>query len=120
MALLLEEAQRLMAERDPAALIRHVCAAARPLTQARFVGVGIVSGDGVLDEFVAVGLDDDVVAELRRSMAGDRDHPARAVFGSREIVRGVNPGGDPVTICLPASHPPVHSYVFVPIASPSR
>ena len=120
MALLLDEAQRLMAERDPAALIRHVCTAARPLTQARFVGVGIVNGEGVLDDFVAVGLDEDVVAELRRSMAGDRDHPARAVFGSREIVRGVNPGGDPVAICLPASHPPVHSYVFVPIASPSR
>jgi len=120
MALLLEEAQRLMAERDPAALIRHVCTAARPLTQARFVGVGIVNGEGVLDDFVAVGLDDDVVAELRGSMAGDRDHPARAVFGSREIVRGVNPGGDPVAICLPRSHPPVHSYVFVPIASPSR
>jgi signal transduction histidine kinase/CheY-like chemotaxis protein len=120
MALLLEEAQRLMAERDPAALLRHVCTAARPLTQARFVGVGIVNGEGALDDFVAVGLDDEVVAELRRSMAGDREHPARAVFQSREIVRGVNPGGDPVAICLPPSHPPVHSYVFVPIASASR
>ena len=59
MALLLEEAQRLMAERDPAALIRQVCAAARPLTQASIVGVGIVGDDGTIDDFVAVGLDDD-------------------------------------------------------------
>jgi len=120
MALLLEEAQRLMAERDPAALIRHVCSAARPLTQASYVGVGIVDDDGVIDEFVAVGLDETVVAELRQSLVANHDHPARATFVSREIVRGVNPGGDPVAICLPASHPPVHSYVFVPIASPAR
>jgi PAS domain S-box-containing protein len=120
MALLLEEAQRLMAERDPAALLRHVCTAARPLTQARFVAVGIVDDHGTVDEFVAVGLDEAVVDELRQSLVANHDHPARASFVSREIVRGVNPGGDPVTICLPASHPPVHSYVFVPVASPSR
>jgi PAS domain S-box-containing protein len=120
MALLLEEAQRLMAERDPAALIRHVCTAARPLTHASYVGVGIVDDDGAIDEFVAVGLDETVVAELRQSLIANRDHPARAAFVSREIVRGVNPGGDPVAICLPVSHPPVHSYVFVPVASPSR
>lgn len=58
MALLLEEAQRLMAERDPATLLRHVCTAAQPLTHASFVGVGIVDGDGAVNEFVAVGLDE--------------------------------------------------------------
>src|SRR5262245_52031292 len=120
MARLLEEAQRLMAERDPQALLRQVCAAARPLTQASIVGVGIVDDDGAINDFVAEGLDKSVVAELRYSMAGHRDHPARAVFQRREIVRGVNPEGDPATICLPSSHPPVHSYVFVPVASSSR
>jgi len=120
MALLLEEAQRLMAERDPAALIRHICTAARPLTQASYVGVGVVDDVGAIDEFVAVGLDETVVAELRQSLTAHHDHPARTTVVSREIVRGVNPGGDPVAICLPASHPPVHSYVFVPVASPSR
>lgn len=120
MARLLEEAQRLMAERDPQALLQQVCAAARPLTQASIVGVGIVDGSGAIDDFVAVGLDARVVDELRQSMAGNHDHPARAVFEAREIVRGVNPTGDPAAICLPSSHPPVHSYVFVPVASSSR
>ncbi len=120
MALLLEEAQRLMAERDPAALLRQVCAAARPLTSASIVGVAIVSETGTVDDFIAVGLDDAIVAELRQSMASNHDHPARVVFQSREVVRGMNPGGDPTAICLPSSHPPVHSYVFVPVASPSR
>ncbi len=120
MALLLEEAQRLMAERDPAALLRMVCAAARPLTRASIVSVGVVNEGGVVEELVAVGLDKSVVAELRQSLSTDAEHPARAVFGSREIVSGVNAGGDPTAICLPASHPPVHSYVFVPVASPTR
>ena len=86
MALLLEEAQRLMAERDPAALIRHICTAARPLTQASYVGVGVVDDVGAIDEFVAVGLDETVVAELRKSLTAHHDHPARATVVSREIV----------------------------------
>ena len=91
MALLLEEAQQLMAERDPAALLRRVCAAARPLTQASLVGVAIINADGAIDDFIAVGLDEAIVADLRQSMANYHDHPARAVFEAREIVRGVNP-----------------------------
>ena len=120
MGLLLEEVQRLMAERDPAALLRRVCAAARPLTRASIVGVGVVDEAGVVDDFVAVGLDDGVVAELRHLLATTPDHLARAVCESREVVRGANASGDPTAICLPASHPRVHSYVFVPVASPSR
>jgi PAS domain S-box-containing protein len=119
MALLLEEAQRLMAERDPAALLRMVCAAARPLTQARIVGIAVASDEAIVDDFVVVGLDEAVAAELRQSLAAHADHPARAVFEMREIVRGVNAGGDPIAIGLPASHPRVHSYVFVPVASSS-
>ena len=53
-------------------------------------------------------------------MGNNHDHPVRAVLEAREIVRGVNPTGDPAAICLPLAHLPVHSYVFVPVASPSR
>jgi len=120
LSLLLEETQRLMAERDPVALLHQVCASASRMTEASIVGVGIVSEDGGFEDFVSVGLDEAVLAEIRRSVSGDRSHPASAVIERREVVRGVNPGGDPTTICLPASHPPVHSYLFVPVASPAR
>jgi PAS domain S-box-containing protein len=120
MARLLEEAQRLMAERDPAALLRQVCAAARRLTRAGIVNVGVIGDAGAVDEFVAMGLGDVIAAELRTSIASNPDHPIRALFRTREVIRGVNPSGDPTTICLPATHPPVHAYVFVPVASPSR
>jgi len=118
--LLLEEAQRLTAERDPAALLRQLSAAARRLTRASIAGVGTIGDDGAVDDFVTVGLDESIVTELRQSMTSDLDHPGRTVTLKGEVVRGINPGGDPVAICLPASHPPVHSYLFVPVASPSR
>jgi PAS domain S-box-containing protein len=121
LALLLEQWQRLMAEREPAALLRHVAEAAREITQARIAGVGIVSDDGSqFEDLVSVGLDDAVAAELKQQLSTDPDHPARRVVANREVVSGTNPGGDPRALCLPPSHPPVHSFLLVPIASPSR
>jgi len=105
LSLLLEEARRLMAERDPRALVRHACEAARRLTDASVVAVALVSDEGVIEDFAAVGLDQAAAAELRRTAANTREHPARGALDARRVVRGVSG---------------VHSYVFVPIASPSR
>jgi signal transduction histidine kinase len=109
-----------MAERDPDALLRHVALAARDITQARISGVGIVGDDGRFEDLVTVGLDASLVAELKRQLGTDGDHPHRRVVERREVVSGTNPGGDPRSLCLPEGHPPVHSYLYVPIASPSR
>jgi PAS domain S-box-containing protein len=121
LALLLEHSQRLMAERDPAALLRHVAAAARDISQARIAGVGIMSDDGLrFEDLISVGLDDEaLVDELKQQMASS-EHPGRRVVETREVISGTNPGGDPLALCLPASHPPVHSFLFVPVASPTR
>ena len=121
LALVLEHSQRLMTERDPGKLLRHVAAAARDITQARIAGVGLMSDDGRrFEDLVSVGLDEALTEELKRQLAADADHPARRVVENREVVSGTNPGGDPAALCLPASHPPVHSFLFVPIASPAR
>ena len=121
MALLLEHSQRLMAERDPAALLRHVVSAARDITHAAIAGVGIFSDDGTrFEDLISVGLEENAVADLKQLLALDRDNPGRRVIATREPVVVTNPSGDPQAIGLPASHPPVHSFLFVPIASPSR
>src|SRR5688572_2819025 len=120
LAVLLEQSQRLMAECDPGALLQRVAAAAREITRARIASVGIVSDEGRFEDLVSVGLEDDVVAEMRRQLAMDARHPARRATERREVGCGTNPGGDPRSLCLPASHPPVRSFLFVPIASPSR
>jgi signal transduction histidine kinase len=121
LVLLLEQSQRLMAERDPAALLRHVAAAAREITQAQIAGVGIMSDDGrQVEDLVSVGLDEALAAELKQQMDVAGDHPARRVVEAREVVSGTNLGGNPRLLCLPASDPPVHSFLFVPVASPTR
>jgi two-component system, cell cycle sensor histidine kinase and response regulator CckA len=120
LAVLLEQSQRLMAERDPHALLRHVASAAREITEARIAGVGIVDDDGRFEDLVSVGLDETVVEQMKGRMAIESDHPARRAVELGEVVSGTNPDGDPRPLCLPASHPPVHSYLFVPVASPSR
>jgi signal transduction histidine kinase len=98
LAVLLAQSQRLMTERDPAALLRQVASAAREITQARIAGVGIASDDGRFD---VVSADDDAEGELTRWLAPSSDHPARRAIEIRGIVRDGS--------CL-----------FVPIASPSH
>lgn len=44
----------------------------------------------------------------------------KAVVTERRSVRAQNPAGRPEALGLPAEHPPVHSFLGVPIASPSR
>ena len=119
MASLLELGQRVMAEREPLELLRHVCDAARELTDASLAGVAIVSEDlQRLERLEMVGLDEAMTAELRRTL--QIDDTIRRVLVTRQPARGRNPGGDPVALGLPAGHPPVHSFLIAPLASPSR
>jgi PAS domain S-box-containing protein len=120
LANLLEHSQRLMAERDPSALLRHLATAARDITQCSSAIVGITSDDGQFEDLVSVGVNDVVAAEFRRLTVSASDHPGRRVIETREAIAGANPGGGLQAQWLPASHPPVHSFLFVPIASPAR
>jgi PAS domain S-box-containing protein len=104
LAVLLEQSQRLMAERDPEALLRHVASAARQITEARIAGVGIAGDNGRLEDLVSVGLDDELAEELIQQLTVAGDSPSRRVLADREVVSGTRP----------------HSFLFVPIASPSR
>jgi signal transduction histidine kinase len=104
LAVLLEQSQRLMAERNPDALLRHVASAARDITEARIAGVGIVSEGGRLEDLVSVGLDDELASGLIQQLTTAGDPPSHRVVAHREVVSGTRP----------------HSFLFVPIASPSR
>ena len=103
---------------DFTALLRQVCDAARRVMQASVATAAIVNDDNTVGDLVAVGLGDAMLGDVRRSIEHDSNHPAHALRNGQKTIRGVNPGGDPASIGLPASHPPVHSYLFVPVASP--
>jgi signal transduction histidine kinase len=87
LACLLEQSQRLMAERDLAALPRLVASAAREIVGARVASVGIVSDDGErFVEVVSSCLDDARASEPGRQLTMDLDHPARRVVDRRHVV----------------------------------
>jgi signal transduction histidine kinase len=119
MAALLELGQRFMAEREPLDLLRQVCDAARAMTDASLAGVAIVSEDlQRLERLEVAGLDEAMTAELKRTL--QIDDTIRRVLVTRRTARGRNPGGHPAALGLPAGHPPVHSFLMAPVASPSR
>jgi GAF domain-containing protein len=99
LAVLLDRSQRLMAERDPATLLRLVTSAAVDIAQARACGVGITDDNGGFERLVSS--DDATAADVEWLFAPRADHPARRAVESRSIVLDGS--------CL-----------FVPIASPSR
>jgi signal transduction histidine kinase len=102
LALLLEQTQRLMAERDLAALPRLVASAAREITGARIATVGIVSDDGErFENVVSMCLDERMAGEAGRPLSMAVEHPARRAVDHRDVVTD-------------------GSGLFVPIASPSR
>ena len=109
-----------MAEPKLAATFRQLCEVARRLTHAHIVFCGIARDEGEGADVVAFGLEEADLDQLRQSIESDHNHPARVVSRVRQIVRSGNRADDPTVIGLPASHPPLHSYVFVPVASPSR
>jgi PAS domain S-box-containing protein len=109
-----------MPEPNLAATFRQLCESVRRLTQTSITVLGIARDKGEEAGVVAIGLEEADLNQLRQSIESDHNHPARVVSRVREIIRRGNRADDPTVIGLPASHPPLHSYVFVPVASPSR
>jgi PAS domain S-box-containing protein len=105
-----------MNELDSSALLQQVSDAARRVLRASAAAAAIVGDQASRSQ----GWTSRPPAISANGLARNGDHPARAVLEARTAVHGVNPGGNPTAIRLPASHPPVHSYLFATIASPSR
>jgi PAS domain S-box-containing protein len=107
----------LASESDTQSLLRTVSAAARDLFGASYVTLGIVSRlDRSVQRLVTNGADLGgwtLIGGLPPGVLG-------TVTLDRQPLRGDNPGGDPVSLGLPAFHPPVHALLVAPIASPAH
>ncbi|MBC7499513.1 MAG: GAF domain-containing protein, partial [Herminiimonas sp.] len=106
----------LAAERDPARMLEILCRAAHGVCAAKHAAVAILDGDGIgLGFCFARGMGNEIIPQLR-AMA-----PRAGVLGrliDERIPSRLNRlGGDPAELGLPPSHPPVHSFLGVPIAS---
>ena len=96
-----------------ATTLERIVAAARDVSGARYAALGVVESDGTLGEFITAGMDADTIDGISHRPEGlgllgtliHEPHPLRIA----EI------GADPRSAGFPAGHPPMHSFLGVPI-----
>ncbi len=86
---------------------------AREQANAEYAAIGIMGEDGQLEKFIQVGMNADEVAQLA--------HPPRglgligALLHERKPIRIPNIGTDPRSAGFPENHPPMDSFLGVPV-----
>jgi DNA-binding response OmpR family regulator/signal transduction histidine kinase len=119
LAAVVEFCRLFATERDRSVLLRQVAAISRRVTFAKHSFVGLLSEDGAtVEHFLVDGLDPETVSRLEAP--SPRARVLHRVLSERAAFRGRNPGGRPEALGLPPNHPEIHSYLAVPIESPSR
>jgi signal transduction histidine kinase len=111
---LIDVGRGLVAQLDLEAVLGEVVEVARELTGARYAALGILDEDRrELDRFIYVGVDEET-----RAVIGDLPR-GRGVLG--ELIRNPTPlrlldvGEHPRSYGFPPGHPPMHSFLGVPI-----
>jgi diguanylate cyclase (GGDEF)-like protein/PAS domain S-box-containing protein len=113
---LIELGIELAAERDPVQLLEISCRVVQDISLAKVAAVGVLDGTGsALEHYVTRGWDDATLARMARPAAAEG--VLGDVLSKGSPVRTTNPEGDPQRLGLPESHPPVHSFLAVPVAS---
>jgi signal transduction histidine kinase len=96
------------------ALLDRIVEAAAELTGARYAALGVIDANGSeLEQFVTHGIDDELRAEI-----GDLPR-GRGILGV--LIREARPlrlhdlAEDPRSVGFPPGHPPMHSFLGVPV-----
>lgn len=110
----LEAALLIEADLDLPTLLRHVVEEARSMTNARYGALGVLNAEGSgLAEFITVGLERDEEERIGARPTG------RGILGrlisEPEPLRLAELGSHPDSYGLPANHPPMTSFLGVPI-----
>ena len=95
------------------ALLLRITQSACELVGARYGALGVVGSGGELDEFITVGLDDDTRAAIGPLPRG------KGILGllitDPQALRLDDLKAHPKSVGFPPNHPPMHSFVGVPI-----
>ncbi|NVD70903.1 EAL domain-containing protein [Duganella sp. BJB1802] len=114
---LIELGIELGAERDPGALVEIGCRVAQNICVSKYACIGVLQADAAeLSYFASCGAG----VPGRQIAQAPRAGVLRGLLEQRQACRINDLDGDPAAIGLPASHPPVHSFLGVPIASRER
>jgi signal transduction histidine kinase len=112
---LIEVSSNLLSELDLEAVLKSVAEAARELTGARYAALGVLDRERrELERFINVGIDEETRRDIGNLPRG------RGVLG--ELIREPAPlrlpdvNSHPHAYGFPPGHPPMHSFLGVPIA----
>jgi signal transduction histidine kinase len=90
----------------------------RPLVEARYAALGIVDGRGVIERFITSGMDDETQARIGALPRG------RGFLGliiqENSSFRIPDIATDPRRHGFPPNHPPMHSFLGVPVTVKGR
>ncbi|MES2126495.1 MAG: EAL domain-containing protein [Pseudomonadota bacterium] len=107
----------LGAERDPAALIEIGCRVAQNICVSKYACIGVLDeGADELSYFASCGDN----RQSRMMVATPRAGLLHNLLEARHPIRVCALDGDPQAIGLPSAHPPIHSFLGVPISSRER
>ncbi|TDT97389.1 histidine kinase-like protein [Streptomyces sp. 846.5] len=111
---LLEAVMSVGRELDLAHALRRIVEAAAVLVDARYAALGVIGPDGeTLSQFLTVGMDQDQVDEIGPLPSG------QGILG--ELIRHPEPlrlselSEHPASYGFPAHHPPMHTFLGVPV-----
>lgn len=94
-------------------VLRHIVGAAVDVIDAEYGAVGVLGEDGRLSDFITVGIPDAVVRQIGNRPEG------RGVLGVLIVdpkpVRIADVAAHPDSFGFPPHHPPMHSFLGVPI-----
>jgi two-component system, NarL family, sensor histidine kinase DevS len=111
---LIEVGRSLVSQLDLETVLGRVLNAARDVTRARYAALGILDSDrSRLERFITVGIDDITRAQIGPLPEG------RGILGvlitDPKPLRLTNVGEDPRSYGFPEHHPPMRSFLGVPI-----
>jgi signal transduction histidine kinase len=115
---LLEVGRSLIAELDPDIVLDRLLDVAQELTGARYAAIGVLDEDHALERFLTKGIDE----ETHRAI-GDlpRGHGVLGVLiNDPRPLRLANVGAHPESYGFPLAHPPMTTFLGVPITVHGR
>ena len=118
LAALVEAGMILTAERSLLPVLQRIVEVACRLLQAKYGALGVLDGQGRLDQFVTTGIDQAARARIGPLPVGTGILGLLAQEGKPLRIRDI--AQDPRAHGFPANHPPMHSFLGVPIISKGR
>jgi signal transduction histidine kinase len=94
-------------------VLRRIVEAACRLVNARYGALGVLAPTGGLDQFIHVGMDSDAVERIGHLPTGKG--LLGALIDDPHTIRLRNIGDDPRSVGFPPKHPPMASFLGVPV-----